>query len=177
MVFGPTTWVGQPSYYGKLVSMDPWSRSCKQRLLTTRATFPSALPARRESDHAAWLTIQIGCDNTCAFCIVPAVRGPEISRPFTELVREAEAMAADGVIEITLLGQNVNSYGRDLTLGLRSDDAGHRRRGARRINDGLATLAAGLARYSPTCCAMSALSPAFDACGTRARIQRTSAKT
>jgi tRNA-2-methylthio-N6-dimethylallyladenosine synthase len=75
--------------------------------------FPSALPARREVDHAAWVTIQIGCDNTCAFCIVPAVRGKEISRPFDEIVAEVEDLAADGVVEVTLLGQNVNSYGRD----------------------------------------------------------------
>jgi len=78
-------------------------------------TFPSALPARREVDHAAWVTIQIGCDNRCAFCIVPSVRGREISRPFDELVAEVERLAADGVTEVTLLGQNVNSYGRDLT--------------------------------------------------------------
>ncbi len=84
--------------------------------------FPSALPARREVDHAAWVTIQIGCDNNCAFCIVPAVRGPEISRPFAELVEEVERLAADGVSEITLLGQNVNSYGRDLALARRSAD-------------------------------------------------------
>jgi tRNA-2-methylthio-N6-dimethylallyladenosine synthase len=77
--------------------------------------FPSALPARRESDHAAWVTIQIGCDNTCAFCIVPSVRGPEISRPVDDIVAEVEALAAEGVLEVTLLGQNVNSYGRDLT--------------------------------------------------------------
>ncbi len=78
--------------------------------------FPSALPRRREVDHAAWVTIQIGCDNTCAFCIVPSVRGPEISRPFGDLVAEVETLAASGVSEVTLLGQNVNSYGRDLTL-------------------------------------------------------------
>ncbi len=83
-------------------------------------TFPSALPTRREVDHSAWVTIQIGCDNTCAFCIVPSVRGPEISRPFGDLVAEIEALAADGVSEITLLGQNVNSYGRDLTLTRRA---------------------------------------------------------
>ena len=83
-------------------------------------SFPSALPTRREVDHAGWLTIQIGCDNSCAFCIVPAVRGPEISRPFGELVEEAEQLAADGVSEITLLGQNVNSYGRDLALARRN---------------------------------------------------------
>jgi len=86
--------------------------------------FPSALPSRREVDHAGWLTIQIGCDNTCAFCIVPAVRGPEISRPFGELVEEASRLAADGVSEITLLGQNVNSYGRDLALRRRASEWG-----------------------------------------------------
>src|SRR3954464_5254163 len=76
--------------------------------------FPSALPVR-DLPHAAWVTIQIGCDNKCAFCIVPAVRGKELSRPFDELVAEIEALAADGVTEVALLGQNVNSYGRDIT--------------------------------------------------------------
>jgi len=83
------------------------------------ATFPSALPTKRELPYAAWVTIQIGCDNTCAFCIVPSVRGPEISRPLDEIVAEVERLAADGVTEVTLLGQNVNSYGRDLTLAAR----------------------------------------------------------
>jgi len=77
--------------------------------------FPSALPVRREVPYAAWVTIQIGCDNRCAFCIVPSVRGKEISRPFDEIVREVERLAGDGVVEVTLLGQNVNSYGRDVT--------------------------------------------------------------
>ena len=81
--------------------------------------FPSALPARREVPWAAWITIQIGCDNTCAFCIVPSVRGKEISRAPDDVVAEVEAAAADGVTEVTLLGQNVNSYGRDLTLAAR----------------------------------------------------------
>jgi tRNA-2-methylthio-N6-dimethylallyladenosine synthase len=84
-----------------------------------RAAFPSALPVRRELPYASWVTIQIGCDNSCAFCIVPAVRGREISRPFAELVDEVGSLAADGVTEVTLLGQNVNSYGRDLTLAAR----------------------------------------------------------
>jgi len=76
-----------------------------------------ALPARREHDHTAWVTIQVGCDNSCTFCIVPIVRGPEVSRRMGDIVREVEELAADGVREITLLGQNVNSYGRDLGAG------------------------------------------------------------
>jgi tRNA-2-methylthio-N6-dimethylallyladenosine synthase len=81
--------------------------------------FPSALPARRNLPYAAWITLQIGCDNSCAFCIVPSVRGREISRPFDEVVAEARQLAAAGTVEVTLLGQNVNSYGRDLTLARR----------------------------------------------------------
>ncbi|QXC62507.1 tRNA (N6-isopentenyl adenosine(37)-C2)-methylthiotransferase MiaB [Aquihabitans sp. G128] len=81
--------------------------------------FPSAMPARRDEGHTAWVTIQIGCDNSCAFCIVPAVRGEEISRPYDRLLDEVAGLAADGVTEVTLLGQNVNSYGRDLTLARR----------------------------------------------------------
>jgi len=82
--------------------------------------FPSALPARRDVPWSAWLSIQIGCDNKCAFCIVPSVRGKEISRPFGDVIKEAQGLAEAGTVEITLLGQNVNSYGRDLTLALRA---------------------------------------------------------
>ncbi len=82
--------------------------------------FPSALPVRRGQAWAAWVTIQIGCDNNCAFCIVPAVRGPEVSRPFGQIVAEVEQLAAAGTVEVSLLGQNVNSYGRDLTTRLRT---------------------------------------------------------
>jgi len=81
--------------------------------------FPSALPLRREPGYSAWVTIQIGCDNSCAFCIVPAVRGPERSKPFGEVLDEVKALAATGVTEVCLLGQNVNSYGRDITTSLR----------------------------------------------------------
>jgi tRNA-2-methylthio-N6-dimethylallyladenosine synthase len=85
------------------------------------AAFPSALPVRRDLPHSAWVTIQIGCDNACAFCIVPAVRGREISRPFGQIVEEVGRLAQSGTVEVTLLGQNVNSYGRDLTTALRAD--------------------------------------------------------
>ncbi len=83
--------------------------------------FPSALPVRPDQGWAAWVTIQVGCDNRCAFCIVPAVRGAESSRPFGQIVEEVTRLAGDGVVEVTLLGQNVNSYGRDLTLAQRCD--------------------------------------------------------
>jgi tRNA-2-methylthio-N6-dimethylallyladenosine synthase len=86
-------------------------------ILEEHEAYPSALPARREHAHTAWVTIQIGCDNSCAFCIVPAVRGREVSRRMGDIVREVEQLAGDGVSEITLLGQNVNSYGRDLGAG------------------------------------------------------------
>ena len=77
--------------------------------------FPSALPGRREVAHHAWVSISIGCNNTCTFCIVPALRGPEKSRKLGEIVAEVRELVADGVKEVTLLGQNVNSYGRGLT--------------------------------------------------------------
>jgi tRNA-2-methylthio-N6-dimethylallyladenosine synthase len=84
-------------------------------ILEESDAFPSALPVRRDVSYAAWVTIQIGCDNSCAFCIVPSVRGKEISRPIDELVAEVAGLVAQGVTEVTLLGQNVNSYGRDIT--------------------------------------------------------------
>ena len=73
------------------------------------------LGAVRELPYAAWVNIQTGCDNSCAFCIVPSVRGPEVSRPIDDIVAEVELLARRGVTEVTLLGQNVNSYGRDIT--------------------------------------------------------------
>ena len=81
---------------------------------------PSGLPVHRETEHSAWVTVTVGCNNSCTFCIVPIVRGPEISRRPGDIVREIESLAAEGVTEITLLGQNVNSYGRDLDLNGRS---------------------------------------------------------
>ncbi|MDY6999796.1 MAG: tRNA (N6-isopentenyl adenosine(37)-C2)-methylthiotransferase MiaB [Actinomycetota bacterium] len=73
--------------------------------------FPSALPASRESSYAAWVSISVGCNNTCTFCIVPALRGKEVDRRPGDVLAEVSALVDQGVLEITLLGQNVNAYG------------------------------------------------------------------
>src|SRR5207247_4337815 len=79
-------------------------------------TFPSALPAHRESRHRAWVSVSVGCDNRCTFCIVPLVRGPQLSRSIGDILAEVQSLARRGFVEVTLLGQNVNTYGRDLTV-------------------------------------------------------------
>jgi tRNA-2-methylthio-N6-dimethylallyladenosine synthase len=86
-------------------------------------SFPGDLPMKRERPYQAWLQISVGCNCVCSYCIVPSTRGREASRPPSELVREAETLANDGVKEVTLLGQNVNSYGRDLPPEERIDFA------------------------------------------------------
>jgi tRNA-2-methylthio-N6-dimethylallyladenosine synthase len=74
-------------------------------------TFPSTLPTKRDSSYAGWVSISVGCNNTCTFCIVPSLRGKEMDRRPGEVLAEIEALVADGAIEVTLLGQNVNTYG------------------------------------------------------------------
>jgi tRNA-2-methylthio-N6-dimethylallyladenosine synthase len=76
--------------------------------------FTGHLPEKRAREFQAWLQISVGCNCMCSYCIVPSTRGREVSRPLSELVSEVERMAGEGVREVTLLGQNVNSYGRDL---------------------------------------------------------------
>jgi tRNA-2-methylthio-N6-dimethylallyladenosine synthase len=78
--------------------------------------FPSALPAAREDAFRAWVSIAVGCDNACTFCIVPFVRGAQRSRAIGDVLAEVQGLAHDGVVEVTLLGQNVNTYGRDVTV-------------------------------------------------------------
>jgi tRNA-2-methylthio-N6-dimethylallyladenosine synthase len=80
-------------------------------ILESLETFPSTLPARRDSTHSGWVSISVGCNNTCTFCIVPALRGKEKDRRPGDILSEIELLVADGAIEVTLLGQNVNSYG------------------------------------------------------------------
>ncbi|WP_183095565.1 tRNA (N6-isopentenyl adenosine(37)-C2)-methylthiotransferase MiaB [Nocardioides stalactiti] len=80
-------------------------------ILESLEVFPSTLPTKRESAYAAWVSVSVGCNNTCTFCIVPALRGKEKDRRPGEILAEIEALVAEGVSEVTLLGQNVNSYG------------------------------------------------------------------
>jgi len=80
-------------------------------ILESLEVFPSTLPTRRESAYAAWVSVSVGCNNTCTFCIVPSLRGKEKDRRPGEILAEVQALVAEGVTEVTLLGQNVNSYG------------------------------------------------------------------
>jgi tRNA-2-methylthio-N6-dimethylallyladenosine synthase len=83
-------------------------------ILESLEVFPSTLPTRRESPYAAWVSISVGCNNTCTFCIVPSLRGMQQDRRPGDILAEVRALVDEGVLEVTLLGQNVNSYGADL---------------------------------------------------------------
>ncbi len=87
------------------------NKSAEVELLESLEVFPSTLPTKRDSTYAGWVSISVGCNNTCTFCIVPALRGKEKDRRPGEVLAEVEALVAEGVLEVTLLGQNVNSYG------------------------------------------------------------------
>ncbi|UVS77910.1 tRNA (N6-isopentenyl adenosine(37)-C2)-methylthiotransferase MiaB [Actinokineospora sp. UTMC 2448] len=87
------------------------NRRAEVEILESLETFPSTLPARRDSAYAGWVSISVGCNNTCTFCIVPSLRGREKDRRPGDVLAEVKALAAEGVLEVTLLGQNVNSYG------------------------------------------------------------------
>ena len=106
VAFGP----GQVHRLAEFLTSD----SLRRRATSSSRASPATCPARRERPFQGWLQISVGCNCACSYCIVPSTRGREVSRPLEELVAEARAMAADGVVEVTLLGQNVNSYGRDL---------------------------------------------------------------
>ncbi len=87
------------------------NQEAQVEIVESLETFPSNLPTKRERTYAAWVSISVGCNNTCTFCIVPALRGKERDRRPGEILAEIQALVAEGVIEITLLGQNVNTYG------------------------------------------------------------------
>ncbi|MCV7347902.1 tRNA (N6-isopentenyl adenosine(37)-C2)-methylthiotransferase MiaB [Mycolicibacterium rhodesiae] len=87
------------------------NREAQVEIAESLREFPSTLPAARESAYAAWVSISVGCNNTCTFCIVPALRGKEVDRRPDEILAEVQSLVDQGVLEITLLGQNVNAYG------------------------------------------------------------------
>jgi len=86
-------------------------KEAQMEILESLEVFPSDLPSKRESSYSAWVSISVGCNNTCTFCIVPTLRGKEKDRRAGEILDEIKALVDDGVVEVTLLGQNVNSYG------------------------------------------------------------------
>ncbi len=86
-------------------------QSAQVEIRESLEVFPSTLPTRRESAYSGWVSISVGCNNTCTFCIVPSLRGKESDRRPGDVLAEIEALVADGVEEVTLLGQNVNAYG------------------------------------------------------------------
>ncbi|MGH3523501.1 MAG: tRNA (N6-isopentenyl adenosine(37)-C2)-methylthiotransferase MiaB, partial [Mycobacterium sp.] len=87
------------------------NKAAQVEIVEALQEFPSSLPASRESAYAAWVSISVGCNNSCTFCIVPSLRGKEVDRSPADILAEVQALADTGVLEITLLGQNVNAYG------------------------------------------------------------------
>ncbi|MCL5291449.1 MAG: tRNA (N6-isopentenyl adenosine(37)-C2)-methylthiotransferase MiaB [Actinobacteria bacterium] len=110
VVFGTHNYVNLP----QLVERAQVSTKPVCEVLDALDLPPNGAPSLREEKHHAWVPIVVGCNNFCTYCVVPHVRGREVSRPVEDLKNEVEKLVADGVVEVTLLGQNVNSYGRDL---------------------------------------------------------------
>jgi tRNA-2-methylthio-N6-dimethylallyladenosine synthase len=95
----------------KLLERSRHNSSAEIEILESLETFPSTLPTKRDSTYSGWVSISVGCNNTCTFCIVPNLRGKERDRRPGDVLSEVQALVDDGAIEVTLLGQNVNTYG------------------------------------------------------------------
>lgn len=126
VAFGPgsiphlANWLGAGGYAGALA---PKPESIARGRFAEWEHFAGHLPARRARAFQAWVQISMGCNSRCSYCIVPAVRGRERSRELDDILDEVQTLAADGVREVTLLGQNVNSWGRDIKIARRHDFA------------------------------------------------------
>ncbi|WP_127793158.1 tRNA (N6-isopentenyl adenosine(37)-C2)-methylthiotransferase MiaB [Agromyces sp. LHK192] len=107
VVFGTHNMGSLPS----LLERARHNEEAQLEILDSLEVFPSTLPTKRDSTYSGWVSISVGCNNTCTFCIVPALRGKEKDRRPGEILAEVQALVDDGAIEVTLLGQNVNSYG------------------------------------------------------------------
>jgi tRNA-2-methylthio-N6-dimethylallyladenosine synthase len=110
VVFGTHNLASLPALLERARALD----EAQVEILESLDVFPSTLPTRRESPYAAWVSISVGCNNTCTFCIVPSLRGVQQDRRPGDILAEVRALVGEGVLEVTLLGQNVNSYGADL---------------------------------------------------------------
>lgn len=107
VVFGTNNLAALPA----LLERSRVNHSAQVEILESLERFPSTLPTRRDSAYAAWVAISVGCNNACSFCIVPALRGKETDRRPGDVLAEIRALVSEGVQEVTLLGQNVNTYG------------------------------------------------------------------
>ncbi len=142
------------------------NKAAQVEIVEALQEFPSALPAARESAYAAWVSISVGCNNTCTFCIVPALRGKEVDRRPDDVLAEVRSLVDQGVLEVTLLGQNVNAYG----VSFAADE---------RLREDPTTwpVSPAIAAHSRNCCARAATSTASSGCDSPRRTLPSSPTT
>ena len=139
------------------------NRDAQVEIVEALEEFPSALPAARESAYAAWVSISVGCNNTCTFCIVPALRGKEVDRRPGDVLAEVQSLVDQGVLEVTLLGQNVNAYGVSFA--------------GRALARGPGLASPATAAHSPSCCARAGASTGWSGCASPHRTPPSSPTT